>query len=187
MKKLLLLLPLTAIILNSCYTAKVYQLEGKNYGAIQIIKSSKPVDTVWSNIIDMFATKGISIKTIDKNSGLIVTDRYNFKRHYSFEINGKLIDTTAWVALSYVAVKGGYPENSVNVSADWNVRVKPEGTGSIINVNLTNIEAGVHFKKLNTLASINVDGKPPVYDDIDYTLDGESTGVFEKTIIDIVK
>ena len=179
MKKLLFLIPIMAITLMSCYTTKVYKLEGKNYGAIQVIKSTKPVDSIWSNIIDLFATKGISIKVIDKSSGLIVTEKYNFKKHYSFEINGRLIDSTAWIALSYVAVKGGYGDYPVNVTADWNIRIKSDVTGSIINVNLTNIEAGIHLPVRNG----GITSLPAQ----DFTFDGESTGVFEKLIIDIVK
>ena len=185
MKSILLIFSsLILITLNSCYTSKEYKLKGKNYGAIQIIKSPKSVDSVWSNIIDFCAQTGVSIKIIDKNSGLIVTEKYNFKRHYSFEINGKLIDTTAWVALSYISVKGGYPDNSVSVSADWNIRIKTDGAGSIINVNLTNIDAGVHFVKTN---AVGASFGAPRTENIDYTLDGESTGVFEKMIIDLVK
>ena len=55
---------------------------------------------IWSNIIDFFSQRGFSIKTIDKSSGIIVTDDYSLLSSYTYEKNGKIENANAYVILS---------------------------------------------------------------------------------------
>lgn len=116
------------------------------------------------------------MKTNDKNSGQIVTDKYDFNKRFSFVKNGKPIDSTAWVALSYITNKGGFGTNPFTVSAYWTVGIKPSGTGCVIRIDLSKVDA--HVTK---------PAKSSYHPDEDYTFNGQSTGVFEKMLADGVK
>ena len=178
MKKTLLFISIVAF-LSSC-APKMYPIKG-HYPEVTVIKSSKPVDSVWSKIIDLFATRGIPIRVIDKSSGLISSDRASLKGKYSFENkDGKIEYKDAWVVLNYYQSHNALNDLQPNtITAEWNVRIKPDGTGSTINVNLVNIIAELHTPAVNA----GYLSKPAV----DIVYDARSTGVFEQIIADIVK
>ncbi len=63
-----------------------------------MITTTKSVDEVWSKVIDLFAIKGLSIKIIDKLSGLLTSDPFSFLGKNTIETEtGTLINTSAWV------------------------------------------------------------------------------------------
>src|ERR1035438_5191369 len=49
------------------------------------IYSDKSQDEVWKRIIELFSTNGISIRLIDKSSGLIVSDKNSFTSNSTVE------------------------------------------------------------------------------------------------------
>jgi hypothetical protein len=142
------------------------------YGKPVVITSDNSFEQVWSNVIDFFATEGISIKVIDKSSGLIVTEKYNLRGAYTQEgKNGELMNPSAFVVISKCGKLG--PDW---LTGEWNVRIKslPDGKTSI-NVNLLNIQG--HVYRAESTYTFKVD--------CDFT--GQSTGVFEKGIAEKLK
>ncbi|RFS17356.1 hypothetical protein [Emticicia sp. C21] len=87
MKKMLTLLFLS-YALFSCTGPKSIPIKGAYLEKPFTVYSEKSVEDVWSKVIDIFATSGITIKIIDKSSGLIVTDDYSFLKSYTFETTG---------------------------------------------------------------------------------------------------
>lgn len=75
-------------------------MKGSYYGSEKplMITTTKSVDEVWSKVIDLFAIKGLSIKIIDKLSGLLTSDPFSFLGKNTIETEtGTLINTSAWV------------------------------------------------------------------------------------------
>jgi len=159
-------------------------LQGNYSSGPYQITTSKSFDEVWSNVIDMFATDGISIKVIDKSSGLIITEKYSFINHYTYEgYNGQLkpipgllptpIDPNAWVVVSRIVTDTDIKPREI--LGEWNVRLKPLENGKTsINVNLVNLKASAQIIPLGGTSYTEV-------------LDVKSTGKFEQMIIDSLK
>jgi len=142
---------LLVIILSSC-SAKIYPLTGTYPTTPIVIKSTKSFDQAWDKLVDIFAQKGLSIKIIDKSSGLIISSKSELSA--TFEDNkGKIVDPAAFVVVPATIYYGGkrgpitgitsgaYSKSIITSPAygDWNVRIKPDGTGSLINVNINNV------------------------------------------------
>lgn len=138
------------------------------------IKTDKDFETVWSNLIDLFAQKGISIKIIDKSSGLIVSEKTSFKQSYTTELNGKAADPNAWIVLNKVDWMGSEIKPD-HVYGEWNARIKNSDGGTIININLTNIDAAAHFNATQYSSERN------------FVFEGKSTGKFESIIAETIK
>lgn len=175
MKNLIAPLVISLMLILSGCSIERYELSGDYSNEPTIITSTKSFDSVWSNVIDLFATKGLSIKIIDKSSGIIVSEKSSFLDHYTFEYKGKLEYPKKWIVLESIYVMGNQWEPD-KLTAEWNVRIKsiPSG-GCTVNVNLTNIEATKHFDASKYSAASN------------YDIKGYSTGVFENKIASIVK
>lgn len=170
MKKLRFL-PLLLIIV-SC-SLKTIPLKGKYQVEPFTQNTTTPVDKVWDKLVDLFATKGLSIKIIDRSSGLIVSDRYRLTVTQE-DKNGKLENANAYVVTPKVYSPGS---NSYIIPSDivgeWNVRIKDNGSGgTLINVNLVNIKDVFTDLKGFSNEKLSV---------------GKSTGVFEKIIFDSIK
>lgn len=183
MKKLLCLF--SVISFASCMSIKVIPLSGTYPTTPIVFYSDKSFDKVWDNIIDMFAQKGISIRVIDRASGLIVSDKSKLSWTFEDFKNGKnkkdrhiKFDKDAFVVLEQMIDPWRKrPFTPDPVTGDWNVRIKKDGDRTSINVNLNNItatyERDYYTQNHLTFAAIEVKGK--------------TTGVFEKMIFDIVK
>jgi hypothetical protein len=175
MTRLRLLLSTTIISLffTSCAN-KITPLKGMYLDKPYEIVSEKTKDQVWDKLIDFFAQKGLSIRIIDRSSGLIISDKSALT--YSLEDSkGNLIDPTAWIAIEKVYNVGA---NKIitpsSVSGDWNVRIKelPNNKTSI-NVNLVNIKA-----KQVSVSKYGV---------AEFEIKAKSTGNFEKLIAEQIK
>lgn len=183
MKKLLCLFAVIYFI--SCTPTKVIPLTGTYPTTPIVFYSDKSFDKVWDNIIDMFAQKGISIRTIDRTSGLIVSDKTklswtfeDFKNEKHKRSKAIKFDPLAFVVVERIMnTWTSYPFIPDAVTGDWNIRIKKDGDRTSINVNLNNIYAvyEMDYYRETHLAIAPVEVK------------GKTTGVFEKTIYDIVK
>jgi acetyltransferase-like isoleucine patch superfamily enzyme len=132
-------------------------------------------------MIDLFAQNGISIKTIDKSSGIIVSERTSFSNSFTWEVSkGYLNNPNAFV------VVGRY-DNALTkivpktITGDWNIRIKTVGNETVINVNLLNLY-GEHI--------VHGTGSSSGYEyhwQKGGQLDIRSTGVFERKISDMIK
>ncbi|MEJ7739596.1 MAG: hypothetical protein WKF97_19400 [Chitinophagaceae bacterium] len=138
------------------------------------IVSDKSKDRVWDKLIDFFAQKGLSIKIIDRRSGLIISDKSALT--WTFEDSkGKLINPSAWIVIEKTVDPG--PNKVIkpsSVAGDWNVRIKDlPNNKTVINVNLVNIRA-----KRESVSKYGIS---------EYEIKALSTGNFEKLISDIIK
>ena len=161
----------SCIVLSSCVTTP--HLVG-NYAITNSIETNKSYDEVWGDVIDFFATSGIPISTMEKESGLIVSSKVALDGMTTTEENGKISNPNAYIVIPSVKSMP-FVKSTVNVTADFNVRVKEQNGKVIVTVNLTNIMAQVKDKTL--------DGKPMSTK----TIEAKSTGVFEKTILELFK
>ena len=167
-----------AMLLTSCMTVKPVALKGNYSDKPFEVVSDKQFDQVWSNIIDLFATKGLSIKLIDKSSGLIISEKTSFISDYTFENStGGLENPNASIVIEKKIVTG-YNQSlkPEKITGEWNIRIKENNTGKIgVNVNLTNIDAtsfiaGSQYSPAQNLMFI-----------------GKSTGKFEELITGLIK
>lgn len=140
-----------------------------------IVEKNK--DVIWDNLIDFFATKGLSIKLIDRTSGLILSDRSLLTWTYE-DAKGKLENPAAWVVLPKIVDPGTMkPVSFAQVYGDWNVRIKEiDKDKTKINVNLVNISyTSTIYAFMSTVPTSTV------------YHDGKSTKVFEKLISEQIK
>lgn len=166
MKKLFTFLCVSFLI--SC-SPKSVPLKGKYSDVPFTIKSDKPFDAVWSNVIDLFSSRGYSIKVIDKSSGLIVSEKVSLP--FTVEnISGKLLDKDAYVVLEILNV-GGLTYRPRSATGEFNVRIKTVDGKTSIGVNITNIVGIV----------------PAGSGGMTLTVGGKSTGIFEGMITESVK
>jgi hypothetical protein len=183
MKRLILIV----LIFASC-SVKNYPLKGTYPSTPMVFTSSNSFETTWDKLVDVFAQKGLTIKLIDKSSGLIVSANSSMPASAE-DVNGNLIDPTAFIAVpswkfagKRQAVSGqiftGYGKNQKtrfnDVFGEWNVRVKPTANGSTINVNITNVNYSQYDAKTKR--------------DILHPLsEYHTTGVFEKELADLIR
>jgi hypothetical protein len=157
----------------SCVSSKVIPLKGTysngNFEAV----TSTPKDKVWDNIIDFFTKKGLSIRIIDRSSGLIISNESELTWTYE-DKNGKLVKPDAFIAISKViSLSNNKPVNPTMITGEWNIRIKDASGGQTsIAVNLVNPK---YITPFNPTATAFKQGA------------FQSTGIFEKTIYDIVK
>ncbi len=175
MKKLYTFISIGVISLLIGCAPVITNLSGNYQDKPFEVNSPRPLDSVWSSVIDLFAQKGISIKIIDKGSGLIVTEKTSFLKNYSIEKDGKPSKPDAWIVLNYITY-GGMDLKPTQVFGEWNVRVKTNNSGgTLININLNNIDALIHYDRTQYTAEKTI------------IFDGRSTGKFEGIIADFIK
>ena len=150
----------SSLLLTSCMTLQPLPLKGTYLDKPYEVVSDKKFEQVWTNIIDLFATKGLSIKLIDKSSGLIISEKTSFINDYSFEDKtGKLENPNASVVIEKITYSG-YNQSAKpeKITGEWNIRIKENSDGkTIVNVNLTNIEfVGGKFTSIDLSANVNL-------------------------------
>ncbi len=146
------------LLFTSCNVQRT-ALIGKYQDSSFHIESAKTVDEVWSEVIDLLAAKGISIRIIEEPSGLIVSKESSLT--FSTEVDGHLINPNAFVVVNSLD-----KEKYLYITGEWNIRVKKAGEKTAVIATLMEI------KCYNT-AIPNIEIK--------------STGVFEKLIADAVR
>lgn len=164
---------LFTLLVTSC-APKIYTLKGAYPSPPIVYQSDKNFETIWSNVIDLFAQKGIPIQLVDKSSGLIVSGSAALT--WSFEDKmGSLLKNDAWVVIPKMIDKGNNKLlKPYAVYGTWNIRIKPDGSKTSINTNLYNISAVYTNPAAYTKPAMSI-------------ADGRSTGNFEKFIYDLVK
>jgi hypothetical protein len=163
MKPILKVTICALVILQSC-TTSVIPLRGKYQEGSVKSKIERPFESVWESVIDLIAETGISIKMIDKASGLIIADIASFYGLLSFEEpRGGLANPEAHIVIE--RLNSDFPNSASKYDATgiWNMRVKS------LTDNLTIVSVNLH--------SIRVDKAL-------LPLKGKSTGNFEKWLLD---
>lgn len=139
-------------------------------------------DQIWDKLIDLLIAKGLAIKTIDKNSGVITTDNTSFISSYTWESKtGSLMNADALVVCSkfrgpFTFGPSIHPET---VTGQWAVRVKQEADKTVITTNLVNAEGKIVIQNAGT------QGQGTTTQTVNLTV--KSTGKFEKTIENALK
>jgi len=164
MKKLIIL----SLIIFGCSPLQTVTLKG-NYNNTQQKEIDKPFDIVWSSVIDVLAQKGLEVKTIDRASGIVISEKTEFKNLVTTEnSDGTLKDINAFVVVEPKQSATGTIILPEKVLGSWNIRVKELAPGkTIVNINITGIEA---------IKTIHLSYSSPVV----WDFGGRSTGVFEK-------
>lgn len=152
------------------------ELKGKYQEGPFYATVNKNPEVTWSKVIDLFAEKGFSIRTIDKQSGLIVSDPYSFKGSYTFETkNGQPIYPNKYLVVETRNNGLGLTILPDVIEANWNIRVKDSGNNtSQIIVNLTNIKCQYYVAPTRYSSGSWVD------------LIAKSTGVLEKEMVEYI-
>lgn len=138
--------------------------------------TSDSKEKVWNRLLDFFTAEGLIIKTIDKTSGLIVTDVTSFLHSYTHEAkDGSLINPTAQVVCSKVRGPVAFAAKSKPdvLTGQWIVRVKEEADKIIVGVKLANVDGRIVLRD----SSAN-----RIVPEANYYLTVKSTGVFEKSV-----
>lgn len=162
------------MVLSSCMTTKVPHLVG-NYTITTSVETEKSFDEVWDKVIDYFAVNGIPISTLEKASGLIVSNKVSLTNKVTMEKDGKVLDDKAFVVTPY-AKNVVY----INATSDFNIRVKKQNGKVSISVNLPNIVAERTVKPTGLLFT-NTPANTP------QKVEAKSTGVFENGLLELFK
>src|SRR5215211_6848077 len=92
-------------IIGGCNPTMI-SLKGKYVSNPLELTSTKSSDSLWLDITQIFAAKGLDVKKIDKLKGLIVSEETPFISAYTFEgTDGQLKEPQAWVVLPTVFTK----------------------------------------------------------------------------------
>lgn len=138
MKKLFTVLVLFSI--TSC-SLKFYPLKGHYPDTPIVYTTDKTFDQVWDNLVDLFAQNGISIRIIDRSSGLITSSKTILSTTYE-DSKGKPYHPDAFIVLKRSNYQGdqNLKKSKFEVTGEWNVHLKKEGDKISLNINIANIE-----------------------------------------------
>jgi hypothetical protein len=96
-------------------------------------------DQVWMKLTQFFAYNGISIKTVDKNSGLIQSDKIGFGSYCNLEGNE---DSTAWALCNRIPeINTPYFHYPQVMNGELMVLVQEIGGKTQINIHFFNLNA----------------------------------------------
>ncbi|HTB08084.1 MAG TPA: hypothetical protein VK806_14130 [Bacteroidia bacterium] len=130
-------------------------------------------DKFWDKVITMLDTNGIVIKAIDKASGVIVSERYNFISRFTNEDgNGKLVNPKAWVVINFNNVGMTPTGSSYNIWGSFYIHATEVNGITKVSVSLINLSTNPVFTN-NAAAQGN-------------SVVITSTGVFEKAVGDLI-
>ncbi len=171
MKKLAFFI-IAAVLLSSC-AAEIGSLKRDYSKNVSSYQSDMSFEKVWSKAIDFFSDRGISIQTVDKSSGLIVSGNYSFRNSITIESSdGGFFDNDKWVVCACPILPDGNVLPPTVADGNFNLRIKEENGGTRINVNLITRE--FYESVTTTLGPIRIERK------------AFSTGVFEKKIAEYI-
>lgn len=171
MKKLLFV----ALLLSGCATPALTPLKS-NYEKPYMVEINRPFDDVWSDVVDVLATKGLNIKTLDKSSGIVISEKVSFVGSITVEdANGIPKDPKAYVVTSWNRNELNMIITPNQAFGTWNVRVKKlSDSVTVVSANIVGLEA--------VLSQTSLANTP-----ILATFEAKSTGVFEKSFLELIK
>jgi hypothetical protein len=156
-----------ALLLQSCAGGSEIGLKG-NYQNPNTFYFDRTESEVWSGLMAVLCDKGLSVKSMDKSSGVIFGDKYDFTNQSSAEnAKGQLVSKDAFIVSQYVVFTGTNYILPNQISADWNIRIFQHEGKTAMNVNVKNI-----VSKYSSSVTIVYEAK--------------STGNFEKLIADSI-
>ncbi len=139
MRKLFTLV-LVAIILQSCSTTLV-PLKG-DYRQHNTFYFERTQAEVWDAVIKVVMRKGLSIKFMERVSGVISGDKANFENVATYEdVKGNIVNKNAFVVTQLLYDDGRYQLYPNYIVGDWNILVYQENGKTALNINLVNLES----------------------------------------------
>ncbi|PZX61942.1 outer membrane protein assembly factor BamC [Hydrotalea sandarakina] len=161
---------------------KVIPLKNSYQSTAYEFSTALDKDETWSALIDLFTTKGLPIKTIDKADGVITTDYVSFLNSYTWENkDGSLINPNAFVVCS--KFRGPFTLTTsftpTTLTGQWLVRIKQVSGKTVVNIKLANAKG--------TIGSGDINSQGDLTSVTPYDLQVESTGIFEKSVQDKLK
>jgi len=144
--------------------------------------TSSTKEQVWNKLIDLFTSKGLAIKTIDKNDGLMTTDNSTFLNLYTWENkDGGLTNPNALVVCSKVRGPFTFAASLKpdDITGQWTVRTKQESNRTLVDIRLANASGKVVVENSSAYGQVATRET--------HNLIVESTGVFEKSIEEALK
>jgi len=168
--------PLVLFCAISC-TPKVIPLKNSYDDKPFEMTAGKDFEQVWSNTIEFFAKSGISIKIIDKSSGLIVATATQADVTAE-DKNGKLINPDAWAVAEKIYEPGSNRTYYAKVGTiEWNVFLKKATeTSTTVNINLISVV---------TITVAQAGFATPIAKT--FKTRSRTTGVWEKTVFEKIK
>lgn len=164
MKKILSLL-LIACVMSAC-DLQFTPLKG-NYPADYSVTFDKPADEVITDVVEYCFRQNISLKTIDRKSGLVISEPYKIKT-YTFENPDGTLQNSGAIAVigreEFNPSKND-PDEPSSVYADIMFIIKEEDNKTTMTVRLANIAAYLFEGKYGCMREV------------------KSTGLLEKQII----
>lgn len=140
MKPKTILLFLLSISLISC--SKYYPIRGTYPDPPFKITVDMPFEKTWSKVVDIFAERGISIKLIDKSSGIIVSAPTRLSTTYELK-KGGLKDPDAFIVVPVIydpnAGKRGTYYQTDSYRGEVTVRIKDETSKCTVIVNIGDV------------------------------------------------
>ena len=138
MKKLITFITV-AFMLQSCAGGSGIGLKG-NYQNPNTFYFEKTQDEVWTGLMAVLCDKGMSVKSMDKSSGVIFGDKYDFTNQSSAENEkGNLVTKDAFIVSQYVVFTGTNYILPNQITADWNIRIFQHEGKTAMKVNVKNI------------------------------------------------
>jgi hypothetical protein len=130
MKTFSLVVVCVLVIANGC-SPTIVPLKGKYHDKPYEITTTEPIDSVWSNLKDIFTSNGLPIKKIDKNKGLIRAKKIPMNPLYTFEDNNGVLERPeAWVVLMKDFNNGKQWKPKV-IYGEWSIHVTETQPGNI--------------------------------------------------------
>jgi hypothetical protein len=171
-----------AALLASCYTVKTIPIKGTYLRPPYTDTATIAKEQAWDKIIDFFAQNGLSIKIIDKSSGLIISDHTAVPATYESKL-GIPEKKDAWIVLpKRIDPNSRKPFPIKSITGEWNIRIKElPDKRTFVNVNLVNLT-----KTENSIISTGGFKTTTIPQQV-AVLDFKSTGLFEKTICEMIK
>ena len=163
MKPLQILLICLTLFIN----ASAQKLTGRYSNQYSVI-SERSFNDAWNKMIDLFAQYGFAIETIDKASGIIVSSRYVFEGKDKWTHERKRIpeNSKAWFVVP--RIKMLWP---TTISGKLSVIIKTVEGKTSVSINIIDLTAITNKNQHEKWATIEV----------------QSTGVFEKYLVDKIK
>jgi hypothetical protein len=170
MKQLLLIIFLSA---SGCYSMQ--PIKGKYPEPPFQMETKQSFDKVWEKVVDVFSERNIPIKIIDKNSGIIVSEKVEMVTTGE-DRKGVLLKKTA-----FIVVPSYYDPGAKKITTTYlidsykgsiTVRVKQRENEILVVISISEVTAQSYMN-----------GKIENGTNITY----KSTGVFEKMFFDLIK
>lgn len=166
---------ISLFIFASCHN-KLMSFQ-EDYSTPHQFISSSSKDQVWDQLIDLLMAKGIALMTLDKNSGVITSDKTSFLNSYTWERKkGGLLNPNAMVVCSQLRIFG-IPLKPEIVSGQWAFRIKEQADKTIVIISLVNATGKIVVENTSSPHTTRETNNLVV----------KSTGLFEKTIEDALK